>query len=183
MGDNNTFGFWFIDSNGMLASDMISSPVTGKTPFGFTFDSDSHLLVAEVNTQSVSSYDILADGTLQVITPSITNGQRLCCWIVTDGRYVYTSNWGSSSLSLYEVDSYGRLQLIKKVVAKSKSPTDMELSPDGAFLYVLISRYGNSSKFPQRSIWRFIPITTSFLPTERKRVKELPRYAQGLVVI
>ena len=82
------------------------SPVTDT--FGFVFDSAGYLVVTQANNAvppgSVSSYQILANGTAQAITNSLVTGTQLApCWaaITANGKYVYTVNTASASISAH----------------------------------------------------------------------------------
>src|SRR5262249_6354414 len=72
--------------------------------FSSTFTPNGTLLVSETGSLSdpvsgVSSYRILADGTLSPITQSIPTLGLGSCWIVLtpDAKYIYTANFDSSN--------------------------------------------------------------------------------------
>ena len=121
----------------------------GKTPFSFTWADDGTLLVTEVfgvgtsptnPGSAVTSYDLRNDGSLTPITQSVGNGQVAVCWIVVGGRYVYTANFLSDSISLY--DDKKTLTLLggqAGLLAAGSQPSDLALTSDGKFLYELAS--------------------------------------------
>ncbi|HEY4185254.1 MAG TPA: beta-propeller fold lactonase family protein [Polyangia bacterium] len=121
----------------------------GKTPFSFAWADDGTLLVTEVfgvgtsptkPGSAVTSYDLRNDGSLTPITQSVGNGQVAVCWIVVGGRYVYTANFLSDSLSLY--DDKKALTLLggqAGLLAAGSQPSDMVLTSDGNFIYELAS--------------------------------------------
>lgn len=119
----------------------------GKTPFSFTWADDGTLLVTEVfgvgtspanPGSAVTSYTLHKDGSLAPLAQSIGNGQVAVCWIVTAGRYVYTANFLSDSLSLY--DGKTSLTLLAGQaggLAAGSQPSDMAITSDGKLIYEL----------------------------------------------
>jgi 6-phosphogluconolactonase (cycloisomerase 2 family) len=130
----------------------------GQTPFGFAFDRRDHLIVSEAfggqpNRSALSSYDIEEHrNTLQTITASAGDQQTAACWVVVtrNGRYAYTSNTGSGSISGYSVDRHGRLALLNadgKTGITGAGPTDMALSRNSKFLYAITPATGEVAAF------------------------------------
>jgi 6-phosphogluconolactonase len=124
-------------------SEPISNRSSGATPFGFEFTHRSLAIVAEAGTTSnaLSSYRAAENGELELITGSLENGQRGVCWalVTSDGRYAYTVNAGSGTLSSYAASPEGFLSLLNPVAISTGSgstPTDPALSRDSTFLYV-----------------------------------------------
>jgi 6-phosphogluconolactonase len=141
-----------VDRHGNLAQDPVTTPSGDTSPFGFTFDNDGHLLVAEAGGNAVSSYAVGRDGKLRSISTSVANGQAATCWLAANGRFAYTANAGSSTLSGYWVDSNGHLQLLEKNgiaanLGAGHAPTDIKISGDGHSLYVLNPGAGSISSF------------------------------------
>ena len=69
------------------------------------------------------------------------NGQKGVCWAVvtSNGRYAYTINAGSGTISSYAASPEGFLSLLNPVAASTASgstPTDPALGTDSRFLYV-----------------------------------------------
>jgi 6-phosphogluconolactonase len=139
----------FSVDDGIPALASVTSPSHGVVPFGFIFDSADHLLVVEVvgdgiidglpgappkTDGAVSSYRIMPNGKLQVISPSKENDQTAACWIVGNDRGdVFTTNPGSPSISAYE-DENGTVSLEKKTAA-TQANLDAGISDNGRFLY------------------------------------------------
>ena len=95
--------------------------------------------MAEAGTDAVSSYSIQSDGTLQLISASIVNGQKATCWIAGDflGR-VFTTSPGTQAVSSYrDKVSTGQLTLVNGTAGTANSPIDLALTPKGEFLYAL----------------------------------------------
>jgi 6-phosphogluconolactonase len=119
----------------------------GMTPFGFAFDNRGNLVVSEAfggapMQGAMSSYAVSRDGILDVISGSVRDFQTAPCWVVitNNGRYAYTSNTGSSSISSYRLRANGALTLLESVAATTdpgSTPIDMALSRGSRYLYVL----------------------------------------------
>ncbi len=127
-----------------VARAPVTHPSAGATPFGFAFDRHNHAVVSEASG-SVSSYQV--DGNaFTVISPAVVNTQVAACWIAisNNGKFAYTTNAGSGSISSYAIASDGSLSLLEAtagITGAGSSPVDMAFSNNGAFLYAL----GNGS--------------------------------------
>lgn len=132
---------------------------TQPTPFGFAFDRMGHLIVTEPfgtaqdipnpNAGAVSSFTITETGALEVISPSVPNGQGTSCWIAIspDDRYAYIGNNATSDISSYRLAPDGTLTLLESIAASRTPrglPNDLAVARDGhlSFLYVLFSGTG-----------------------------------------
>lgn len=123
----------------------------GQTPFGFAFGRRDQLFVSEAfggapDQSAVSSYEIDDAGGLQTVSASAGTTETAACWVVVtpDGRFVYTTNTGSGSITGYEVGFDGALTILNAngrtgVTGTGSSPIDMALSRSGHFLYSLNS--------------------------------------------
>jgi 6-phosphogluconolactonase len=141
----NLIDVYVVGTDG-VAGPPISNPSAGMTPFGFAFDQRNHLIVSEAfggapNASAVSSYSAALSGVLSVISASVPDFQTAACWIVitNSGRYVYTSNTGSGSVSSYRLASGGVLSLLDSVAANlgpMSAPIDMALNNGSRYLYV-----------------------------------------------
>ena len=101
---NNIDVFKVRDDGTTSSPTFTPSPVTDT--FGFVFDSQGYLVVTQANNGvppgSVSSYQILANGTAEAITNTLVTGTQLApCWnaITSNGKYVYTVNTASASIT------------------------------------------------------------------------------------
>jgi 6-phosphogluconolactonase (cycloisomerase 2 family) len=120
----------------------------GATPFGFDFTPDGALLVSEAfggaeNASTASSYGF-SHGQLQVISSTVATNQTAACWLIVtpDGKYAYTTNTGSSSVSGFQIGPNGSLELLDAdgrtgETGDGSSPIDAIISSDGETLYVL----------------------------------------------
>lgn len=86
---------------------------------------------------SISQFSVAADGTVAQIGSPVGDLQTAPCWvdISRDGRYLFTTNTASSSISSFSVSS--SLTLIGSTPqAAGAGPIDLRLDPTGSFLYV-----------------------------------------------
>ena len=135
---------------------------------------------------SVSSYQILANGTAQAITNTLVTGTQLApCWnaITSNGKYVYTVNTASASISAIEVDSHtGTLTLLNPVGAgglagllpPGSGPNDTIILGNDV-LYVNVAGTGQLAAF---TIAKDGSLDELFLSP----AGTLPPHASGLVV-
>jgi 6-phosphogluconolactonase len=136
-----------------------SQPSAGQTPFGFAFDRRGNLIVSEAfggapNASALSSYGVAPDGTVAPISPVVRTGQTAACWVVVtgNGRFAYTTNTGSGSISSYTVDRDGSIALQESIAANTGSgsaPTDLALD-SGRHLFVLNSGSGTVGAYRVR---------------------------------
>lgn len=140
-----------LDDTGAIA-EAKSFASAGQTPFGFDVRGD-RLVVSEAfggaaNASAASSYQIEPDGSLELISPSVPTTESSACWalITTNGRYAYTANTGSGTITGYEVNNLGQLLRLNDdgvtAVTGGTGPADLAISNGSRFLYV---RNGNGS--------------------------------------
>ncbi len=129
----------------------------GLRPFSLAFRNDSQLLVVESfnaapEASAVSSYRLTDNGTLEVISGSIPNQQTDTCWVVItkDGRYAFTANFGSGTISSYRFAPNGQVVLVEGKAAflgMDSQPVDLALSTDSRYLYLLLRGTGGVASF------------------------------------
>jgi 6-phosphogluconolactonase (cycloisomerase 2 family) len=149
------------------ASGPSPHPSSGATPFGFAFDKRDHLIVSEAfggapDQSAVSSYDV-DDGDFEPITESAGTTETAACWIMVtkNGRFAYTTNTGSGSISGYRVSHDGELRLLDadgRTGATGAGPIDMALGRNGRFLYSLNSGDNTISGFRVEADGSLTPI-------------------------
>ncbi|HEX6362762.1 MAG TPA: beta-propeller fold lactonase family protein, partial [Albitalea sp.] len=155
-----------VHANGRPDAPMVNAS-SGITPFGFAFNRDNVLLVSEAfggaaGASAMSSYRLEGASTV-VVSPSVGTTQTAACWVAVtpDGRYAYTTNAGSGSVSSYRVMTSGVIELLAAVAGNDgagSGPIDAAIPPGGGALHVLnggthtISSYaigGDGSLAPQ----------------------------------
>ncbi|WP_417330340.1 lactonase family protein [Halomonas cupida] len=105
-------------------------------------------------TGSVTSYNIDEDGKLTMVSPdvlagtSIWGGQQAVCWVTTseDGKYAWTTNPLTSSISTYLVNEDGSIELSEEIAYQDDGYDeyylDMDLSADGDYVNVISGNTG-----------------------------------------
>lgn len=135
-----------------LPSNPRSFASSGQTPFGFAWGKRDRIFVSEAfggsaNASALSSYDTRFDGNLSLLTGSAPTHQTAACWtaVTNDGRYAYTTNAGSSTVSGYQIGRDGTATLIEAngvsgETGANTSPIDVSATPDDMQLIVLNGR-------------------------------------------
>ena len=125
----------------------------GPSPFGITVGRHQVLAVAEghaigtegigiPNQASVSTYRLTDDNTLEPISRGVPTTQTAGLWVrfTANGRFAYSSNLGSGTISSFSVSAHGELSLLAGVAATTGQgislPLDMGITPNNRFLYV-----------------------------------------------
>ena len=153
----------------------------GMTPFGFAFGPRGTLVVSEAfggapGASALSSYTVGGTGSLNVVSPSVGTTETAACWVVItqNGRYAYTSNTGSGTISGYRLGTGGELTLLDAngiTATTGAGPIDLALSGNSRYLYSLNSGAGTISAFRVHSDGSLLPIPG---------VAALPAGANGL---
>ncbi len=129
--------------------EAVVSESVGTTPFGFDFDRRGRLIVSEAaggaaDASSMSSYNLLDDGSLWPISSAVATTETAACWTVVspNGRYAYTTNAGSSSISGFKIKRNGKLKILDEdgvtaTTGDGSNPLDMVMSQFGRHLYAI----------------------------------------------
>jgi len=154
----NDIDVFKVQTDGSL-SPIVINPSTGPGAFSVSFAPNGVALVSETgpanvsNGSAISSYAILANGTLSAISTSVPTLGGANCWnvVTPDGRFVYVSNAGSSTISGFAISSTGALSALPGTVV-GENPAgatnlDLAVSADGKFLFTLNSMDGTIGTF------------------------------------
>lgn len=133
-----------LDDNG-LPIDRHTIDSAGTTPFGFAFGKRDQFFVSEANGlgdgagATVSSYEILEDGSARLIDGATAVNQTAACWLVTtpNGRIAFTANTPARSISSFKIDAAGNTTLLETIAAEEANPRDMAMANDGKTLFTL----------------------------------------------
>ncbi|MFG6656650.1 lactonase family protein [Scandinavium sp. M-37] len=110
-------------------------------------------------TGSVTSYNIDKEGKLTMVSPDVLagddiwGGEQAVCWVTAskNGKYAWTTNPLTSSISTYTVNSDGSIKLKKQVDYQDAKYDeyflDMDLSADGNYVNVLSGNTGKAFVF------------------------------------
>jgi 6-phosphogluconolactonase len=135
-------------------------PAEGLGPFGSEFrpTDPGQLFVSNAHNTATDSGTISAfadsrDGTLSPVAGSpFADDQMAPCWveITHDGRFLFTVNTASGTISRFSIAPGGALTLLGSTPVSQVGgvgAVDARLSPDGRFLYVDESRIGKVGAF------------------------------------
>ena len=142
--------------NGRLGDPVVTASA-GATPFGFDVAGPNVIVsdaTAAGQNAAVSSYRVGAGATLAVSTAALDVGGQGACWALAtnDGRYAYTVNSASATISAFAVGADGRLTRVNAAgpvasTGTGSAPLDPAFSSDDAFLYVLKAGTGTIGAF------------------------------------
>ncbi len=152
----NTISTYTVGADG-LATGPSAQPSVGATPFGFAFSRTGTLVVSEAfggapGASALSSYRAGVSGALGVISASVGTTETAACWVVItrSGRFAYTSNTGSNTISGYALSRDGALRLLDDdgvTAATGSGPIDLALTTSSRFLYSLDGASGAIGAF------------------------------------
>jgi 6-phosphogluconolactonase (cycloisomerase 2 family) len=143
----------FIDTYVVAEDGLTNGPYVNNsvnaTPFGFAFDRRGRLLVSEAvggaaDAGTVSSYNVTANGLLEVISPAVPTTETAVCWVAVtkNGRFAYVTNAGSGSLSAYRIARDGSITLRDADgrtgdTGAGSAPLDIAFSNNNRYIYTL----------------------------------------------
>jgi 6-phosphogluconolactonase (cycloisomerase 2 family) len=134
----------FTVRNGQLSSSPTLTKSAGMGPFGFDWTPRRQLLASEAASGSASSYAASRNGRLALRDSAMSTRQAAPCWLIAthDGRFAYTANAGSNSVTGFAVSNDGVLRILTSsgmtgVLGAGATPLDLDVSQDSKFLYVL----------------------------------------------
>jgi 6-phosphogluconolactonase len=154
----NNIDVFSVRPDGTLASIVVNSDLAPGT-FALTFARNGAALVSETgpagasNASTVSSYSVLANGTLSAISTGVPTLGNANCWnvVTPNGHWAYVSNAGSSTIAGFSIDTNGALTPIGPTVVginpSGSGNLDIAVSSDGKFLYSLNSGNGTIGVF------------------------------------
>jgi 6-phosphogluconolactonase len=138
-------------SHGLPAANDTITQTQDAVPFAFTFDRFGHLVVVDASTGAVSSYSIARNGSLALKSVAHT-AQAATCWIASNGRFLFTDNTGSGTISGFSASRDGNLTALTAnsivgVTGSGTLPLDIGVSHDGNFVYSLETGAGTVGIF------------------------------------
>jgi len=154
----NNIDTFRIKANGALAPIVVNASA-GPGTFSAIFAPEGNLIVSEtgpsgaVNGSAISSYSVLANGTLSPISQSLPTLGAANCWnaVTPDGKWVYVSNAGSATISGFAINGDGTLMPIGGTVVgtnpEGSTNLDIAVTADGKYLYSLNSGGGTVGIF------------------------------------
>jgi 6-phosphogluconolactonase (cycloisomerase 2 family) len=123
-------------------SNIAVNPSAGSVPFALEF-APNGVLISGNASNTISSYWVQGSQKLAVVSAELPTEGMATCWdvVLPNGRFVYTSNAGSSTISGFAIGRDGSLSPVgATVVASNPSGStnlDIAASANGKFLYTL----------------------------------------------
>ncbi|MGA8490035.1 MAG: beta-propeller fold lactonase family protein, partial [Terriglobales bacterium] len=114
--ETNSIDAFSVQNNGTL-SPIVINPSAGPGVFALVFAPNGAALAAETgpaggnDASAISSYSVASDGKLTAISTSVPTLGAATCWnvVTPNGKWVYTSNAGTSNISGFTIASNGAL--------------------------------------------------------------------------
>lgn len=143
----NVIATYTLAANGVAGAGTFQ-PSSGRTPFGFAVRGDN-IIVSEAfggaaNASAVSSYRVGHVGAASLISASVPTTETAACWVAVtgNGRFAYTTNTGSGTVTGFAVSKAGVLTILDAngetaVFGAGTSPLDLAVSHNSRFLYAL----------------------------------------------
>lgn len=133
-------------------SNPTTFPSNGGVPYGFAFTPRGDIIVSEAAPGALSSYHVGANGGLILASGSVSTSQQAPCWVLVtgNGKYAYTTNAASGSISGFAIGRDGSLTALNadgRTGITGGGPLDMGVSANGAYLYNLNSGSHDISAF------------------------------------
>src|ERR1700722_11780200 len=155
---SNNIDAFHVQNDGTLGSIIVNSD-SEPGAFSVSFAPNGAALVSETgpaggsNASTISSYSVLADGTISPISAGVATLGNANCWnaVTPNGRWVYVSNAASSTISGFSIGEKGALTPIGATVLginpNGSGNLDIAVTADSKFLYSLNSGNGTIGIF------------------------------------
>jgi 6-phosphogluconolactonase (cycloisomerase 2 family) len=154
-GPNKIDGFG-VNADGTLTARTVNAASPGV--FALSVAPNGTVVTSETGTgapngSTVSSFQVSAGGVLAPVSQAVPALANANCWnaITPDGRYVYTSNAASGSISGYAIGADGSLTPLPGTVVgynpAGSANLDIAISSDGKFVYTLNAASGAVGEF------------------------------------
>jgi hypothetical protein len=148
-------------SNGAIAGSLtaVAGPAASLTPFGFAVNADGAAVITLAHTNEVG---LFRDGAFNAVIPS---GQAADCWAAGYGKYTFTANTGSRTISRF-VGTGNNVFVDAQVAANvtaTGSPSDIDAE---AGMLGVISRGGGGSRISLFTVNEFGELAAHGTPIE-----------------
>lgn len=153
----NKLDLFRVLADGRLSS-LTLNDSSGPGAFSVVVAPNGTVVVSETGagggaSSAMSSYTIGPEGQLVPVTVSVPTLGAANCWnvVTPDGRYVYASNAGTSSIAGFALRANGSLQPVGSTIVgtnpSGSTNLDITVSADGRFLYSLNGASGTVGMF------------------------------------
>ncbi|MGH3250245.1 MAG: lactonase family protein [Trebonia sp.] len=161
-GATNDVDVFSVRADGRLSASPTVNSLPGDVPFAVAFDQAGHVALAEAGPSAIATFALSRGGELTRLDAADT-GQKATCWVVRAGRYLYTSNAGSGSVSGYRVSGSGGLTALGNTTTDAGT-VDAASAAGGRFVYVQTGKAGIVDEFAVRAGGALTPIGSVTVP-------------------
>jgi 6-phosphogluconolactonase (cycloisomerase 2 family) len=144
--NGNNIDVFGVDRIGRVSATPTVTNVPGGVPFAIAFDPQGNVAVAMAGTASVTTYRLHGNGSLTQLAPTVLTGQKGTCWVISDGRLLFTTNPGSASVTSLSSAASGQAKVLGSTPTDAGT-VDPVISADGRFLYVETGAAGIVDEF------------------------------------
>lgn len=137
----NKVDLFRVFANGTLSA-LVANATPEPSPFAALFTPNGTLIVAGT-ANTISSFRVNWNGTINPITQSLPTDGTATCWsvITPNGRIVYAVNAGTSNIAGYTISYTGALAPIAATIVGTNpdgsTNLDTAISRNGKFVYTL----------------------------------------------
>jgi 6-phosphogluconolactonase (cycloisomerase 2 family) len=132
--NGNDLDVFSVGRHGLLSESAVVNSEPGAVPFAISFGPRGRVLIAEAGPSALATFSLAGGGVLTQVDIALT-GQAATCWVARAGRYFFTSNAGSASVSGYTVGPDGSLTGLGDT-GTNAGTVDATSAAHGRFLYV-----------------------------------------------
>jgi 6-phosphogluconolactonase (cycloisomerase 2 family) len=161
-GATNAVDVFAVRPDGRLSASPAVNSLPGDVPFAVAFDQAGHVALAEAGPSAIATFALSRDGKLTQLDAAVT-GQAATCWVVRAGRFLYTSNAGSGSLSGYTDGSSGQLTALGNTPTDAGT-VDTASAAGGRFVYAQAGKAGIVDEFAVQPGGALAPIGSVTVP-------------------
>jgi 6-phosphogluconolactonase (cycloisomerase 2 family) len=161
-GATNAVDVFAVGADGRLAGSPTVNSLPGDVPFAVAFDQAGHVAIAEAGPSAIATFTVSRSGKLTQLDAAAT-GQAAACWVVRAGRYFFTSNAGSGSLSGYAIGQSGALTALGNT-STDAGTVDATSAAGGRFVYVQTGKAGIVDEFAVQAGGGLTPIGSVTVP-------------------
>jgi 6-phosphogluconolactonase (cycloisomerase 2 family) len=143
--NTNSIDVFRLNGIGGVVGPVVHNVRAGAVPFALDFAPDGTVLAVDAGTAAVTSLALHSDGTLAVLS-SVPTGQKGTCWVIRDGKFLFTTNPGGPSVSTLALNA-NAAPTVLSATPTDAGTVDPAISHDGRFLYVETGANGIVDEF------------------------------------
>ncbi|MDT4983010.1 MAG: hypothetical protein QOF95_500 [Pseudonocardiales bacterium] len=143
--NTNSVDVFSLDRFGGPARTAVHNVRAGAVPFALDFDQHGNVVVADAGPAAVTTLRLHGNGTLTALS-TVSTGQRGTCWVIRDGKFLFTTNPGGPSVTTLTLHASNQPSVVGSTTTDAGT-VDPAVSHDGRFLYVETGAAGIVDEF------------------------------------